>query len=143
MPNASSEETKKDYGKGGALQGLDAKFMKNMRLGASPREHIRAHSENISKASNRSLGYHPSGILKFLRTNHCCLSLRLCLFQNDCFYNSFIAPLLCSGYGGLVSLAHRTMKEEEPCSAWLREYYMIQTLRLILGWVFCVFSVGE
>ena len=100
MPNASSEETKKDYGKGGGLQGLDAKSMKNMRLGASPREHIRAHSENISQASNGSLGYRPSGILKFLWTNHCCVSLRLCLFQNDCFYNFFIAPLLCSGYGG-------------------------------------------
>lgn len=90
----------KDYGKGGTLQGLDTKSMKDMRLGASPREHTRAHSENISQASNGSLGYCPSGILKFLWTNHSCVSLRLCLLQNDCFYNSFIAPLLCSGYGG-------------------------------------------
>lgn len=77
MPSASSEETNKDYGKGGTLQGLDTKSMKNMRLGASLREHIRAHSENISQAGNGSLGYRPSGILNFLSTNHCCVSLRL------------------------------------------------------------------
>lgn len=96
MPSASSEETKKDYGKGGTLQGLDTKSMKNMRLGASLREHIRAHSENISQASNGSLGYRPQWNFKFsIDQSLLCISKTIILS---------LLPYYAVGMEGLVSL---------------------------------------
>lgn len=56
-------------------------------------------------ASKGHLGYLLSGILEFLWTNHCCVSLRLCLFQNDYSYNSFISPPLRTGCRRTVNLS--------------------------------------